>query len=284
MRETKLIALDLDGTLLNSDKQLTDRTRRALEAAVEAGIEIVPATGRFYRGMPAAVRELPFVRHVITINGAEVLDLSAGERIYSADIPAEEAAAFFAGLDSLPVIYDCYMDGWGYMTASMQERAAEYITNIHSLEMVRTLRSPVPELKAFLRGEGRAVQKMQLFTADIALRDALVDELAEKYPCFAVTTSLPNNIEINSRLADKGRALLVLAERLGIRREETMAFGDGSNDLTMIGAAGMGVAMGNALPEVKRAADLSAPDCDHDGVAQVIETILSNRQSEGVKR
>ena len=279
MPETKLIALDLDGTLLNSDKQLTERTRRALEAAAEAGIEIVPATGRFYRGMPSAVRELPFVRYVITINGAEVLDLYAGERIYSADIPAEEAAAFFAGLDSLPVIYDCYMDGWGYMTAAMQEKAAEYITNIHSLEMVRTLRSPVPELKAFLRGEGRAVQKMQLFTADIALRDALVDELAEKYPRFAVTTSLPNNIEINSRLADKGRALLVLAERLGIRREETMAFGDGSNDLTMIGSAGTGVAMGNALPEVKRAADLSAADCDHDGVAQVIERILIGRQS-----
>ena len=124
MPETKLIALDLDGTLLNSDKELTERTRCALEAAAEAGIEIVPATGRFYRGMPRVVRELPFVRYVITINGAEVLDLSTGERIYSADIPAEEAAAFFAGLDSLPVIYDCYMDGWGYMTASMQERAA----------------------------------------------------------------------------------------------------------------------------------------------------------------
>ena len=277
MPETKLIALDLDGTLLNSDKELTERTRRALEAAAEAGIEIVPATGRLYRGMPRVVRELPFVRYVITINGAEVLDLSSGERIYSADIPAEEAVTFFAGLDSLPVIYDCYMDGWGYMTASMQERAAECITNIHSLEMVRTLRSPVPELKAFLRKEGRAVQKMQLFTADITLRDDLLGALAEKYPQFAVTTSLPNNIEINSRLADKGRALLVLAERLGIRREETMAFGDGINDLTMIRAAGTGAAMENARAEVKRAADISAPDCDHDGVARVIETILNAR-------
>ena len=217
------------------------------------------------------------MRYVITINGAEVVDLSSGERIYSADIPAEEAVAFFAGLDCLPVIYDCYMDGWGYMTAAMQERAAEYITNIHSLDMVLTLRSPVPELKAFLRREGRGVQKMQLFTADIPLRNALLSELAEKYPQFAVTSSLPNNIEVNSRLADKGRALLVLAERLGIRREETMAFGDGINDLTMIGAAGTGVAMGNACPEVKKAADLTAPDCDHDGVARVIETILSAR-------
>ena len=121
------------------------------------------------------------------------------------------------------------------------------------------------------------VQKMQLFTADITLRDDLLGALTEKYPQFAVTTSLPNNIEINSRLADKGRALLILAKRLGIRREETMAFGDGINDLTMIRTAGTGAAMENARAEVKRAADISAPDCNHDGVARVIETILKAR-------
>ena len=154
MPETKLIALDLDGTLLNSDKELTERTRRALEAAAEAGIEIVPATGRFYRGMPRVVRELPFVRYVITINGAEVLDLSSGERIYSAEIPAEEAVTFFAGLDSLPVIYDCYMDGWGYMTRALYEKAAEYAPTRHNLDMILNLRTPVPELKAYLREKG----------------------------------------------------------------------------------------------------------------------------------
>ena len=277
MPETKLIALDLDGTLLNSAKELSGRNLRALAAAAEAGIEIVPSTGRFYRGMPQVIRDLPFVRYVITINGAEVLDLRTGERVYSAGIPAEEAAAFLSEADALPVIYDCYMDGWGYMTGSMQERAAEYISNAASLEMVRTLRSPVPELKAFLREKGREVQKMQLFTRDIPLRDTLLEELAGRYPRFSVTTSLPNNIEINSVLADKGRALLSLGEKLGLSRGSLMAFGDGLNDLAMIRAAGVGAAMGNACPEVKAAADVIAPDCDSDGVAVVIEELLSGR-------
>ena len=277
MPDVKLIALDLDGTLLNSDKALTPRSRAALEAAADAGVLIVPATGRFYKGMPAVIRELPFVRYVITINGAQVFDVRSGESIYSAEIPTDEAIAFYEYLDTLPVIYDCYVDGWGYMTASMQEQAGEYISNFHSLQMVRELRSPVPELKMWLREGGRRPQKMQLFTKnDVPYRDELLQTLTEKYPQFAISTSLPNNIEINSRDADKGRALLGLAEKLGLSREQTMAFGDGLNDLTMIKAAGVGVAMANGHHDVKAAADRTTLSCDEDGVALVIEELFGN--------
>lgn len=275
MRDVKLIALDLDGTLLNSDKLLTPRNRAALTAASDAGILIVPATGRFYRGMPEAIRALPFVRYVITINGAQVFDAQTGESIYSAEIPTEEALAFFAYLDTLPVIYDCYVNGWGYITASMQGKAAEYISNIHSLQMVRELRSGVPELKAYLREGGHCPQKMQVFTKnDVPYRDALLQTLTERFPQFAISTSLPNNIEVNSRDADKGRALLGLAARLGLSRAQTMAFGDGLNDLAMIQAAGIGVAMANGHPKVKAVADMLAEDCDADGVARVVEQLL----------
>ena len=277
-RDIKLIAFDLDGTLLNSEKELTPRTRAALEAAAQAGIELVPATGRFYRGMPEAVRALPFIRYAITINGAQVLDTKTGETLYSAEIPTEEAIEFFSYLDTLPVIYDCYINGWGCMTAWMQDRAEEYISNIHSLNMVRELREGVPELKEHLRAGGYRPQKMQLFTRDIPLRDELVHSLARRYPQYAVSTSLPNNVEINSHDADKGRALLGLAEKLGIEREQTMAFGDGLNDLTMLRAAGTGVAMANGHPEVRAAADLPAEDCDSDGVAKVIEALLRERK------
>ena len=82
-----IIALDLDGTLLNSDKELSPGNRAALERAAEAGYEIVPTTGRFYGGMPQVIRELPFVRYVITINGAEVADRRTGEVMYRAEIP-----------------------------------------------------------------------------------------------------------------------------------------------------------------------------------------------------
>ncbi|MBR1659427.1 MAG: HAD hydrolase family protein, partial [Oscillospiraceae bacterium] len=83
----RLIALDLDGTLLNSAKELTPRNRAALEAAAAAGIEIVPSTGRFYLGIPEAVRALPFVRYAITINGAQVWDIRGERSLYASDVP-----------------------------------------------------------------------------------------------------------------------------------------------------------------------------------------------------
>ena len=275
MTDIKLIALDLDGTLLDSEKRLSPRSRAALFAAAEAGIEIVPATGRFCRGIPESVRALPFLRYAITINGAEVVEVRTGESLYTAEIPLPDALDVLSFLDTLPVIYDCYLGGWGYMTASMRDRAGDYIDYIHSLNMVRDLRSGVPELKAFLREQGKDVQKLQLFTRDIPLRDGLVHTLAERFPALVFTTSLPNNIEINTAAANKGDALLALAGRLGLTRAQTMAFGDGLNDTAMLRAAGCGVAMGNARPEVKAAADRVTADCDADGVAAVIEELLA---------
>lgn len=272
--DIKVIALDLDGTLLNSDKTLSPRNRAALEAAAARGIEIVPATGRFYRGMPEVIRALPFVRYVITINGAQVFDAKTGESIYAAEIPTDEALAFYEYLDTLPVIYDGYVDGWGYITEAMQQHIGEFGMQPFQTKMMLELRSPVPELKAYLREGNRRAQKMQLFVKEQPRRDELLRELAEQYPQFAVSSSLANNIEVNSRDADKGRALTALAAHLGLEPSQTMAFGDGLNDLTMLRAAGVGVAMANGHPDVKAAADVIADDCDDDGVAKVIEQLL----------
>ncbi len=282
MPEIKLIALDLDGTLLNSAKELTPRNRAALEAAVGAGIEIVPSTGRFYLGMPECIRSLPFVRYVISINGAEIYDVRAGRSLFSAAIPLAEALEVLSYLDTLPVIYDCYAGDWGYMTARMQERAEAYISYPPSLTMVKELRDPVPELKAYLREGKISPQKLQLFTRDIPFRDALLHELAERFPRLSITASLPNNLEINAPEAGKDRALLTLAARLGVLPEETMAFGDGLNDVDMLRASGVGVAMGNAHPEVKRAADRIAEDCDCDGVAKIIESMLREERGGSI--
>ena len=274
MDEIRMIALDLDGTLLNSEKVLTPRNLKALEAAASRGIEIVPATGRFYRGMPAAIRDLPFVHYVITMNGAQVFDVRTGESIYSADIPTEEALAFYEYLDTLPVIYDAYVDGWGYMTEAMQQRIEDYGLLPFQIKMIRELRSPVPELKAYLREGNLHPQKMQLFTKESAFRDALLRELAEKYPNFAISSSVPNNIEVNCHDADKGRALLELTDWLGLSPAQAVAFGDGLNDLTMLRAAGIGVAMENGHPDVKASAKMLTDNCDSDGVAKAIEQLL----------
>lgn len=271
----KIIALDLDGTLLNSKKELTQRNYEALSAAARQGIEIVPATGRFYKGMPETIRELPFVNYAITINGAQVINVRTGESLYNTGIEPEKAVDIFEYLDTLPVLYDCYVDGWGYMTESMQNQAPEYIASEHLLKMVLELRSPVPELKSWIIEGDYHPQKLQAFTKnDTAYRDELIKILTDKYPQFAISTSHPNNIEINSYDADKGRALLGLAEVLGVDRENTYAFGDGLNDLTMLKSAGTGIAMANGSSVIKEAADMVTEDCDSDGVAVAIEKLL----------
>ena len=274
MHNIRLIALDLDGTLLDSDKQLSKENAAALARAADAGIEIVPATGRFYRGMPRVIRDLPYVRYVISINGADVFDVARQNTVCGSGIPWERAVAVMERLDELPVIYDCYQDGWGWMTQKFYNEAEQYAANIHSLEMICNLRTPVPELKACLKARARDVQKIQIFFRDMEKRAEALRSLPEAFPDLVVTTSIVNNIEINSRQATKGNALKQLAAYLGIPVAQTMAFGDGRNDITMLQEAGIGVAMGNAQEEVKRAADYVTEDCDHSGVAHAINRFL----------
>ena len=282
--DIRIIALDLDGTLLDSQKRLSEVNRAALERAAAKGIHVVPTTGRFFGMMPPAVRDLPFVRYAITINGAQVYDRATDTAIVRDEIPLETALGIMETLDRYDVIYDCYRQNWGWMTAALQEKAADYATNEHYLKMVREFRKPVPELKAHLRATAAEgdVQKVMLFARSEVegQRSESLDtlakiraEMAARYPDIKVTSSTWNNIELNIMTAHKGNALKRFAEHLGLTLENCMAFGDGMNDFTMVEAAGVGVAMENAEPEVKRVAKIVTKSNDEDGVAAVLEQL-----------
>ena len=275
MADVRIIALDLDGTLLDSGKNLSAANRAALAAAAEKGIHVVPTTGRFFGGMPESVRALPFVRYAITVNGAQVYDRATDAAIVREELPLATALAVMRYLDGFDVIYDCYQDNWGRMTASMQERAADYAPDAHYLKMIRELRKPYPDLKAHLEEEGRDVQKIMLFARDLSVRAQIADGLKARFPELAVSASTFNNLELNSANAHKGLALKRFAEHLGLGLENCMAFGDGANDLTMIQAAGIGVAMSNACPEVLAAADYVTLSNDEDGVAAALAHLVN---------
>jgi len=274
----KLIALDLDGTLLTTDKALTPENEAALCKAAAAGIEIVPATGRFFSGMPQNIRSLPFVRYVIAINGAQIYDVKTDSAISRSEIPWQRAVEVMTYLDRLPVIYDCYMDNWGWMTQSLYDQAELYAPHKHSLEMLKTLRTPVPELKSHLAQVGHDVQKIQMFFRDMELRERTMAELAQRFPDLAVTSSIPRNVELNSRRAVKGEAVRTLAVHLGLDMRQTMCFGDDLNDVSMLRNAGIGVAMDNACDEAKAAADYVTLSCDQSGVAAALEKFLFSDQ------
>ena len=163
------------------------------------------------------------------------------------------------------------MDNWGWITRSMQSRAADYITNPHSLYMARELRHPVDDLKAFLRERGQDVQKTQLFTADDTLRLQLLHSIGEKFDGLSISSSVSCNVEINDAHANKGEAIAALAAYLDLPMAQTMAIGDGLNDRSMIRMTGVGVAMRNACPELLVLADEVTAGCDEDGAAIAIE-------------
>lgn len=271
----KVILLDLDGTLLASDKTISPANYAALERAAAMGVHIVPATGRFYEAMPKVVRELPFVRYVITVNGAEIFDAQENRVLHREELAPGEAVRIYEYLESLPAICDAYVEGWGYMDRTHYQRIDEYATVPYVRTMLKELRTPVDDMKQLL--SGHKVQKVMAFFKDMDRRALELERVPKLFPDAAVSSSIANNIEVNAARATKGGALLNLCAVLGVDVSESMAFGDGSNDLTMIQRAGIGVAMGNAYQGLKDAADFVTLDCDEDGVAHAVEKFLFNQ-------
>ena len=275
-RDIKIISLDLDGTLLDSQKRLSEGNRAALEEAAAKGVHIVPTTGRFFGMMPQAVRDLPFVRYAITINGAQVYDRETDTAIVREEIPLDMALDLIRLLDGYDVIYDCYRSNWGWMTESLQAKAEDYATDAHYLKMVREFRNPVPELKEYLKSTAAEgdVQKVMLFARNTpgseSVTKAITEAVAARFPSIKTTSSTWNNLELNIATAHKGNSLKRFAEHLGYTLDNCMALGDGTNDLSMIEAAGLGVAMSNAHPSVLAAADHVTASNDEDGVAKAI--------------
>lgn len=273
----RLIAFDLDGTLLDNEKRIPEENLRALAAAAARGVQIVPATGRILRGIPPELRELPFIRYYILSNGAAVYDTGTGTTLCRGDIPLDLTLRVMDYLDTQPVLYDCYQNDVGWMSQAMYEQAPVYFREEPEiLKLVDKLRIRVPDVKQTLREHGEAVQKIQFYykPEDNAKRLEMLAHFSERFPELSATTSTSNNVELNSVRAGKGNGLLALCAALGLRPEDCLAFGDGTNDISLLRAAGRGVAMANAAEEVKAAADAVCETNVDCGVAKEIRRIL----------
>ena len=273
----KLIAFDLDGTLLDDDKHLPPENLSALQAAYERGIFLVPATGRILKALPEELLAPGLFRYFIFANGALVYDLQEQRALYRARIEPELAVRLCTYMDTLPVLYDCYRGDCGYMTQWMYDRAPEFFeTEPHILKLVKSLRRPVPDLKQKIQEDGLPLEKLQMFfrTEHMDERARQLELVPQLFPELIASSSLRNNIEINSARAGKGNALRALCEKLDLDTSESVAFGDGLNDADMLRAAGRGCAMQNAVPAVKDAADVIVETNNGAGVGREIFRLL----------
>lgn len=273
----KLIAFDMDGTLLDDAKQIPQRNIDALFAAAERGCLIVPATGRMYSGLPPVLHD-ERLRYHILINGALVYDSRKQQIIHEGNIPYAQAAALCRWLDELPVIYDCYIDNEGFMQANMHDGAEPFFEKSRNMyRYVMDTRTRVDRLADYMEQRKAPIQKMQIYFRPWQedLRSELMEKIPKEFEGFAATSSLPNNIELNSVEAGKDTGLAKLCAALGIDIKESLVFGDGSNDLGIIKAAGLGVAMENGEEHVKKAADAIAKSNNEAGVALFIEELIA---------
>lgn len=267
----KLILTDLDGTLLRDDKSLSPANCTALVRAAAQGAEVVVATGRFFGGIPRELLELPFLRYFILMNGAKVYDRREDRVLYRSEIPLAQAERVMDLLEPLDCTVDCYQNDVGWMERRYFDHLDYYVTDPVSRAMVRSHRRPVDDLRAQVRAGGDTVQKMQAYFPHLELRPRVMALLRREVPGVVQSVSLPTNLELNAAGATKGAALAALCRALGVDPLDTAAFGDGTNDVSMLAAAGVGVAMANGAPETRQAADLVTVSNQEDGVALVLD-------------
>ena len=244
----RLIALDLDGTLLNSKKELTERNRKALETCIAQGIWIVPCTGRTSMGIPDFVRGIPGVRYAITVNGGMIEDMEESKVLDEHLLKKETALELIDLVKDRHIMYDAYIGGQGISEDKFYNHLEDYRITPEIQMLVKKTRIMVPSIVEYVKKWNGMIDKVNYFFDDLEERQEIW-ELLKQRDDILVSTSLYNNLEINGPGASKGEGLLRLASILGIRREETMAFGDGNNDASMIRDAGIGVVMENGDPD-----------------------------------
>ena len=276
MQQIKMIGLDLDGTLLNTKKELTDHTRRVLAEAINAGILVLMATGRPFTGIPEELRTFPGIHYALTSNGARVLDTDHNKILIEQLLPMESAKKALRIFEKYDTLSEIYFDGQGYADAAKLDNVGKYHHDPNMWNYVRTTRIAVPDIWDVIAKENRNMDKVQALFANMDERAAAWKELSELKE-LELVGSLSYNIEINAAGVNKGTALVALGKMLGIPRESIMACGDGDNDVHLLREVGFGVAMANAQPQVKEAAYYITASNDEDGVACAIEKFALHR-------
>lgn len=270
----RLIATDLDGTLLGADGAVSARTRAALDAARDAGIITVPVTARQPIGLQPIAVQAGFRDWALCGNGAYGVHLTTREQLFAQELPADVQRELAAALEEvLPgLVYASVrnagelfvaQDGYAELsTLSDHKRAPETMGGVPLTEVLGT-----PSLKLTIRHPSVPIAEIYATLQSLGLTG------------FEATLSGAPFVEVMASGVTKATGVAQVCTRLGVDSSEVLAFGDALNDLEMLSWAGHGVAMANAVAEVRDAADEVAPSNAEDGVAQVIESMLRRQDA-----
>ena len=271
MKRYTLLTADMDGTVLNTRKEITPRTARAIHRALAAGWEILFAPGRCLAEVRPYLADFPDMHYLLCHSGATVTDLRTGRDLCSVPIhpdTVKKVLAVTAGSDAAAVFF---LGNELYIEERFRGRMPYFGCQCFEALYERCAHW-VPDREALLQEHIHDVRKLNFFFHETE-EWRRCGELFREMP-VEFASGIPNNFEITAPGVSKGEGLRLLCRTLGIDIAQTVACGDEGNDVSILRAAGLGVAMGNATAEAKAAADVQVADCDHDGVAEAIERYL----------
>lgn len=270
----RLVAFDLDGTTLHGHAELSARNRQAIEKASEAGVWMVPATGRVKNFIPPCLTELPSIRYAITSNGGAVWDLREDRLVCANWIPTETALAVQRIFDDYELYVEYYVNGRGVTRRDNPDKAKTvfgfpenkfyFITKDYTF---------VDSLSDYLTETGAQPEKINMMFIPENVREEILARL-QQLDGIELTYSNVDNIEINAKGCNKGTGLRMLCDALGLAPAATMAVGDNGNDLGMLRAAGFAAVVGNGIPAAKAEADAVVAPCLEDGFAEAVERFV----------
>jgi Cof subfamily protein (haloacid dehalogenase superfamily) len=272
----KLVAIDMDGTLLNGEKQISPENYEAIQKARESGVKVVLASGRPLVGFKRYLEELNLVSeddYVVAFNGA-IVQSSGGNKVIS---------KIALDLEDYEELY---------------ELSKQLKVNIHALTE-NTVISPKDSKYTRLESEINLIHSEIIAVEDVPKDTTIlkvmfiddpkiIDEIIEKIPetvssKYTIVRSEPFFLEFLHKSVNKGAGVEALAKNLNIKQEEVICIGDAGNDIHMVKYAGLGVAMGNAFPELKRVASFITKTNDQNGVAHVINKFILNGEEGFMK-
>lgn len=245
---------------------LRPRTRQALAAAQAAGLQVILVTGRMFRSVRPYALAAGLAAPVVCYQGAVVAEPASGRFLRHVPMPLPEAREVIALVEEergYPVL--CYVDDELYV--SRETPASRAYAGFQNLPV-----HPVGDLLAWLV---KAPTKLVTVGPPRELDDLGAEMRARFDRRLYISKSLPHFLEFAAPEVTKAAGLAFLAERLGFAREQTVAFGDGENDVELLEWAGYGVAVANAHPRVLAVCDFVCPPVEEEGVAQVVEALLA---------
>lgn len=278
MNAVKLFALDLDGTLLDSKRKLQKENRIALQKAIENNVEIVISTGSPYDLMPHDALEGIVISYVITANGSAIYEYKTRKCIYEESIKTDVIIPILEFLLKKDMHIDMFIEGKAYCPAHTREIVEKLDVPEARRNYIRNNRIWLQDTISYIKNNNLSMQKITMNfypdkTGKMVDRIEVKDRL-KSMNVVNLSSSGWKNLEITKKGVNKGKALKKLCEIMHIPIENTVAIGDSLNDLDIIKTAGIGVAMGNAMPEVLNAADFVTGTNDQAGVSQAINQIL----------